>query len=177
MKIIINIFGPSTAGKSTVTEMLQQRIERLYTVDFDVVKRQLAGYYWKRDSEVANRLTYDVLRSVSATELPVLALLPPAMNEAEYSRVVGVASQTGRQLINIEITAPKDVLMHRYRERMRTLRESGSTWKIKTLDEFEEKLKQLYYSPVNARTFDSSILSQQEITEEIIAILKESTAE
>ncbi|AHB42258.1 hypothetical protein RAAC3_TM7C00001G0401 [Candidatus Saccharibacteria bacterium RAAC3_TM7_1] len=173
MKVVINIFGPSTAGKSTVSELLQERIERLYTVDFDVIKRQLAGYYWKRDAEIARDLTYETLRSVSMTELPILALLPTPKDKTEYNRIVDIARQTKRKLLNIEITAPDEVLIQRYEERLKAIKASGSTWKFKTLDEFKEKLAQRYYIPTDVQTFDSSVSSPQGIVDRIMKIIEE----
>lgn len=165
--IIINIFGPSSAGKSTIAELLQGHIERLYTVDFDVVKRQLAGYYWKRDRNVSEQITFDTLISATKAELPILALLPPPKQKEAYERIVAVAEESGYSLINVEITAPKEVLIERYQDRLQKIQESGTTWKFKTLDEFKANLDVVYYRPDNTITFDSSIKSPDNIFQDI----------
>jgi dephospho-CoA kinase len=99
---IINVFGAMTTGKSTLVENLQKHIDRIYTVDYDVVKRQIAGFYSKRDRAIATQLTYDTLRAVAKTELSIIALLPPPENEATYKQV----EELGRRVINIELVAP-----------------------------------------------------------------------
>lgn len=159
MKVIINLFGPSTAGKSTIAELLHEHIDQLYTVDFDVVKRQISGYHWKRDSDVAQQITLDTLASVSKTDLTILALLPPPKSKETYERTQDIAKGSSYTLINIEITAPDEVLVNRYQDRLRRVQESGTKWKFKTLDEFTAKLREGYYRPDNTVTFDSSVMS------------------
>ncbi len=167
MKVIFNIFGPSTAGKSTTAELLEPEFERLYTVDFDVIKRQLSGYHWKRDSATAQKITFDTLASVAATGLTILALLPPPKAEGDYNRLVAIAEINNYTVINIEISAPEEVLVQRYKARLRAIRESGSNWKFKTLDEFKNKLHESYYRPANTISFDSSEMSPDSILEAI----------
>jgi predicted kinase len=170
-QILINIFGPSTAGKSTITELLQEHMERLYTVDFDVVKRQLAGYDWKHDSATATDITYDTLASAAKARLPILALLPPPTRQDAYDRIAVTAKEWHYRLLNIEITAPDEVLIERYQERLRNVEASGTKWKFKTIDEFKTKLKAGYYRPDNTTTFDSSTMSPDEIYSGLLGLI------
>jgi len=167
MKLIINLFGPSAAGKSTIAELLQEQIDQLYTVDFDVIKRQISGYHWKRDSGTAQQITLDTLASVSKTDLTILALLPPPNSKEIFDRTEGIAKASLCTLINIEITAPDEVLVKRYRDRLRQVQESGTKWKFKTLDEFTAKLQEGYYRPDDTVTFDSSVMSPDVIFSKI----------
>lgn len=161
-KIIINIFGPSTAGKSTIAALLQVKFDRLYTVDFDVIKRQINNYHWQRDSKIATQITYDTLKSVSRTNLMMLTLLPPPTIE-DHERLEAITRDYNYNLLDIEITAPKDVLIKRYQERLEQSALSGSNCKFKTLDEFKAKLEDGYYRPDDVITFDSSVQSPTEI--------------
>lgn len=170
-KLIINIFGPSTAGKSTIAEMLQQHIKRLYTVDFDVIKRQIAGYYWKRDRAVANEITHDTFASVASTEMPILLLLPPREDEQSYDQIASVVNRNERLIINIEITAPDEVLIKRYEDRLLRIKESGTNWKFKTLDEFRRFIKTPYYRPNDTHSFDSSISTPDQILAQILKLI------
>jgi len=170
-KLMINIFGPSTAGKSTIAEMLQEHIERLYTVDFDAVKRQIAGYYWKRDRAVATEITHDTLASVANTELPILVLLPTRGDEQSYDRIASTASNHGRILLNIEITAPNEVLIERYKDRLRKIKESGTNWKFKTLDEFIDFIKTPYYRPEDTHSFNSATNTPDQILTQILKLI------
>jgi adenylate kinase family enzyme len=171
MKLIINLFGPSTAGKSTIAELLEKHIDQLYTVDFDVIKRQISGYHWKRDSGTARQITLDTLASVSKTDLTILALLPPPKFKELFDRTEDIAKASSYTLINIEITAPEEVLVRRYQDRLRQVEESGTKWKFKTLDEFKARLQEGYYRPDNTVTFDSSVMSPDLIFNKILELI------
>ena len=168
---IINIFGPMTAGKSTTAIFLKAHIERLYTVDFDVVKRQISNYYSPRDHELANEITYDTLASVAKSELPIVALLPPPKDQASYERISDIAKQNGRRLINIEITAPLEVLVKRYTERIKSVTESGNVIRLRTPEEFKHAVKSPYYKPTDSHVIDSSLFSPEEIFEQVKSLL------
>lgn len=165
---MVNIFGPSAAGKSTIADLFKKRINRLYTVDFDVVKRQISGYDFKRDRDLASKLTYGTLSLVSQTGLPILVLLPPPNNQEAYSCVADIAKYASYTLLNIEITAPDEVLVERYQKRLLELQESVTKHKLKTLDEFKTILKAAYYRPSNTVSFDSSLKSPDEMFREIL---------
>lgn len=165
---MINILGPSTAGKSTIAELLEEHIDRIYSVDFDKVKRQISGYYWKRDRDIAEKIAFDTLSSVAETGLPILILFPPPKEEVTNNRIAEVAKTNGYMLLNIEITAPEEVLIERYHKRLQSVQKSGSKWKFKTLEEFKENLKIPYSRPADTITFDSSQKTPDEIFESII---------
>jgi adenylate kinase family enzyme len=168
---ILNIYGPSTAGKSTLAELLQSSIQRVYTVDYDVIKRQIAGYDHKTDKQVATDLTYEFLASVAKTDLPILSLLPPPPDESAYRKIEHIAETCNRQLINVEITAPEEVLVARYEDRLRQVRESGSQWKFRTIEEFKDGISKPYYRADDTITFDSSLLLPKEILAKVQSLL------
>jgi adenylate kinase family enzyme len=166
-KHIINIFGPSTAGKSTVASLLREHIEGLYTVDFDIIKRQLTGYYWKRDSATCKQLTLDALAAATKAGLPILLLYPPLTSKDEFEVIAAIAEARGYTLLNLEITAPKEVLIARYEDRLQRVRESGTNWKFKTLAEFKATLGAGYFKPDGA----TSITSHDHTPDEIFGLI------
>jgi len=170
---MVNIFGPSTAGKSTLARLIEDRIDRLYTVDFDVIKRQLSGYHWRRDSEVAAIISLGTLESVARIGLPILSSFPAPDSEATYNRIADAARRNDYKIVNIEITAPNDVLVARYEDRLRRIKESGTNWKFKTLDEFKQRLLEPYYRPEGSFSFDSSKMSPDEILAAVDTILQQ----
>lgn len=167
-KYIINIFGAMTTGKSTLVESLQKHIDRIYTVDYDVVKKQISGFYSSRDRETATKITYDTLASVAEAGLDILALLPPPKDEGTYDRVERIAQNNGYKVINIELVAPLDILVERYKQRLDFLQNAGEdTGKLRTVDEFKETVQTPYFKPDNVTTFDSSLLPPDEIFEQV----------
>lgn len=162
------------SGKSTSADLLKEHIDRIDTVDFDAVKKQISGYDSSRDKVVATAITYDTLRSVSQTDLPVLALLPPPKDSEMYDRIVIIAKASNRKIINIELTAPLETLTSRYPDWLRlhqALQESGNKVNLRTLDEFKQAVQAPYFRPDDTHTFDSSSLSPNEIFEQVKAYL------
>lgn len=171
-KHIINVFGAMTTGKSTLVEHLQTHIDRIYTVDYDVVKKQISGFYSSRDRETATKITYDTLASVAEVGLDILALLPPPKDEETYSRVGRIAQNNGYKVINIELVAPLDILVERYKQRLGSLQDSGEDIsKLRTAEEFKETVQTPYFKPDNTVTFDSAELSPDEIFEQVKKLL------
>ncbi|HEX4662014.1 MAG TPA: AAA family ATPase [Candidatus Saccharimonadales bacterium] len=171
MNIIINLFGPSAAGKSTTAHLLQEKIDNLQIVDFDVIKRQIPGYDWQVHSQKGRDMTLEVLKSESQQRLPILLLMPSARNGEEYERIQSIADTNEYQLLNIEITAPEEILIQRYKDRMQNIDPSKKGWKFKTVDEFKAKLKEVYYKPNNTVTLDTSQLAPEEIADNIFKLL------
>lgn len=170
-KLLINIFGPSTAGKSTLADMMHDRIDRLYTVDYDIIKRQISHYRWQRDSQVGTELSYDTLAAVAKFGLSILLLMPPPKTSEDHARVVELADEHGYRLHNIEITAPREVLIERYQARLDMIRQSGSKAAFRTIDEFIAKLDIPYYRPDDAVSYDSSVMSPDEIFEQVMSLI------
>lgn len=160
---MINIFGSPTSGKSTIVELLQSHIERLYTVDFDVVKHQISNYTWSRDSIVAQDITYDTLASASKTGLPIAVLLPKPKEQEDYERIEIIANDNGYKLLNVELSAPEEVLIARYQDRLSKIEDSELVRRMKNLDEFKVYIRTPYFRPINTVTFDSSVQKPNEI--------------
>lgn len=165
--VMVNIFGSPTTGKSTIVELLQQHIDRLYTVDFDVIKHQISGYSWKRDSQVALNITYENLASAAKSDLQIAVLIPKPKDQAAYERIADIARDNGYQLINIELTAPKDVIMQRYQDRLANIADTALVRRMKNLDEFNVYVSTPYYRPEDTHTFDSAVMDPDEIFQKI----------
>lgn len=170
MGFIIYLFGPSAAGKSTTAELLQKSISGLDVIDFDVIKRRIPNYDWTQHANRGKSMTLDALRLNGLTENNMLLLMPSPKNKQEFDLIRAIADARHYTLLNIELTAPQDVLVGRYRDRLANIDPSKKDWKFKTLDEFKTKLKQPYYLPDGTISFDSSLNSPDEIVQSIIKL-------
>lgn len=166
--MLINIFGPSTAGKSTIMKLLQKNIANLIIVDYDIAKQQIPDYDWKQHGKSARDATLAMLRSALATGRPTLLLYPPPKDETDYRQIISIARENNYQLENIEMTAPDNVLIERYQQRLATIDPVKTYWKMRTVDEFKTKLQDGYYTPLDTISFDSSQLSPDEILQTLL---------
>lgn len=165
---IINLFGYSCTGKSTVVDVLRSEIKGLYTVDVDIIKLQLSGYYWKNDRDKALGLTTGMLNVAVDQKLPVLFLMAPFASADEFNRRMHHAIESGYRIIHVEMTAPEEVLIERYRAR---LADWNSHHTPKTLEEYIEVLHTPYYRPEDTIQYDSSLQTPEEIAGAIQQLL------
>jgi adenylate kinase family enzyme len=172
MNFIINLFGPSAAGKSTTAALLKAHIDDLEIIDFDVIKRQIPEYDWQKHAQAGREMTLDQLRSATEREAKILLLMPSSKNQEEFSKINSIAANQNYQLINVGITAPQDILIDRYKDRLANIDPAKKKWKFKTLDEFKAKLAEPYYIPKNTTTFDSSIHSPVDIVSAILVLIQ-----
>lgn len=154
-KTLVYIFGQPCTGKSTLVDKIIASQDGIYCVDFDVVKRQLSGYYWKRDKDFARQLTQEFLELVVKSEKPIIALLPMPSNEQEYDYYFAPARAAGYQIINVMLVLDRDEHIERYKVRLESIRRSNPDFKVKTLDEFIAVLDQDYYIPEDTVVLDS----------------------
>lgn len=167
-KTLINIFGQPCTGKSTLVDKIVASQDGIYTVDFDVVKRQLSGYYWKRDREFARRLTKEFLDLVVGSDKPIITLLPMPISEAEYDYHFNSAKASGYRIVNVMLTLDRDEHIKRYKVRLESIRKNNPGFKVKTLDEFSAILDDEYYVPSDTTVLDSGKLGPDALYEEFL---------
>lgn len=168
-RFIINLFGNMTTGKSTVAVLLQNSIPGLCTVDYDVIKRQIAGYDANRECyrETAANLTRSFLHTVvNDTQLPVLVLLPVNANYDSFSETWGSVNDP---VLHVLLFAPDEVLHNRFDERVRKLVEKGTPEEeIPKSEHFRNQLSRSYYRPDGTVLYDTSQLSPDFIAGNIL---------
>lgn len=168
IKTLVNVLGQPCTGKSTLVDKIVASQDGLYTVDFDVVKRQLSGYYWKRDREFARRLTKEFLDLVVGSGKPIITLLPMPVNEAEYEYHFSSAKAAGYKIINVMLTLDRDKHIERYKVRLESIRKNNPDLKVKTLEEFSVVLDGEYYVPDNTLVLDSGKFDADALYEEFL---------
>lgn len=171
-KTIVNIFGNPCTGKSTLVEKIMANQDGLYCVDYDVVKRQISGYYWKRDSEFARGLTRDFLKLVVGSGRPIVSLLPMARSEEEYAYYFESAVEAGYQVINIKLFVERKTLIERYKVRLASIARENPELRVKTLEEFMVSIDQPAFTPDSAYVIDGGAHNAAAVYDEFSQILK-----
>lgn len=170
-KTLVYIFGQPCTGKSTLVDKIIASQDGIYCVDFDVVKRQLSGYYWKRDKDFARQLTQEFLELVVKSEKPIIALLPMPSSEQEYDYYFAPARAAGYQIINVMLVLDRDEHIERYKVRLESIRRSNPDFKVKTIDEFITTLDIQIYIPQDTLVIDSGKLDADGVYDEFSARL------
>ncbi len=168
---LVNIFGYPCVGKSTLVEKIMENQTGIYCVDFDVIKRQLSGYYWKRDRDFSKKLTRDFLDIVVKSGKPIVSLLPMADTQEDYDYYVSSAIEAGYNILNVMLVMDREPLVDRYEARLKSIQEQNPNFRVKTLDEFMEFLDKPIFIPKNTKVIDSGINNSEGVFDEFSQVV------
>lgn len=170
MKTALYLSGPSCSGKSTVEAELAERIPGAYTVAYDKLKWQLAGYNRDRDRETVKELLVGFFEVVCRKGLPIF-LQAFMRTEDEYDRYLDIAKANGYKVVSVQLTAPTDVLIARFRERVARATAAGSNISVTDEDLYRKNLEWSAYAPEGTPVFDTTKATPGEIADQIVLLL------
>ncbi|MEK7132708.1 MAG: AAA family ATPase [Patescibacteria group bacterium] len=172
-KFVIHLSGKSCSGKSSVAKILSDRLPSIYTIAYDKLKRQLAGYHRDKHAHLIKNLTLGFFEVVCKENISVL-LLSGFKNKTEYLQYREITEKYGYTFVFIELTAPMDILLHRFRERVENAKREGG--KLSVTDEglFLENASKDWFVPKGAVSFDTSKTAPEIIADQIIGLLQSS---
>lgn len=171
-KFAIHIAGPSCSGKTTFSNALGERFPDLYIISFDKLKWQLAGYHRDKHSALIKDIELGVFEVICKKEIP-LTLDFFCAHAREYAACQSIAKTYGYAFLSIQLTAPTEVLLERFRKRAQKAKEIGSKVTITDEKMFFELLDKKAYVPPGTPVFDTSVTSTAEIVDATIAALEQ----
>jgi len=147
----------------------------MYTISYDRMKRQLAGYDRTKDGPLIDDLSMGLFELVCRKQIPIL-LDFYFVSETGYLACRNVAEQNGYIFIDLELTAPMPVLLERFHERRQESGPLGTEALNMTEEGFVERAERKFYFPQGTPVFDTSKISPEKISEEIIGRILPSKA-
>ena len=172
-KFILAIHGPMCSGKSTITKIFMER-DNMYRGSYDAQKWQISNYTPDKPNhrEIGKRLTLSSVATAVENGLSVVLDGGLMEYQNEYKKI---AKQHGYHYISINIESPVEILRQRFLDRVAQAQHDGSKKiSVTTIKGFEDRYN--WYTNGNkdldAPTFDSSVLSPQEIVEKIDTIIE-----
>lgn len=170
-KLIISLQGRSCTGKSTVGDSIKEKYLGIYTIDYDRVKRQLSGYDHKVDAADMRDMSLGFFEVACKSGKPILLLVPPFHDEAQFLQYKDIADKFGYIFYFVDLTASREVLIARYRERLQNVEKLGKA-AIKTEEEYLKTLETPYFRPTHTITFDTSNGGSEEIADKILGAIE-----
>jgi predicted kinase len=170
MKTVLLIAGPSCSGKSALEAELCRRAPGTYVVAYDKLKWQLAGYDRDRDRETVKELLFGFFEVVCRRGLPVI-LQTIMRSEDEYRRYADVAREHGYRMAAVRLSAPEDVLVARFRDRVLDAARNGSNISVTDEGTYRKNLATPFFVPDDAPAFDTSVASVSAIADELERLL------
>lgn len=166
--LIVN--GPSCAGKSAVADYLCENYGSIFKANGDRIKWLISDYNRSVHKEVANDMLDSVIKVALYNGLSALK-----EGTFEPERYIKIADEFDVPLMVANISAPSEVLMERFQERIEA-KQNGA--KISNTD--PERLKELHQMYLNTKMetsleFDSSRQSPEEISQAIVEYIRNNT--
>ncbi len=165
-KFVIHLSGPSCSGKSTTKDELEKRFQGMYTVSFDKLKWQLAGYHRDKDIPLVKKITAGLFEVVCKLGIPVL-LDGFFRGEDDYWESRKMAESLGYNFVTIKLNAPREVLLARFRDRVQKSIQMNTKISVTDEDIFLKNLSQEYYTPEGTPVFDTSKVTSAEVADQI----------
>lgn len=165
-KFVLQISGPGCAGKSSLAEAIGSIFPGTYYLAYDRLKWQLSGYNRDKDRQIIHKIQkalFDILLSIS---LPIVTEMF-LHDEDEYREFQAVAARHGYAVTYIALTAPRGVLVERFRARIKSAEEKGTKISLTNEELFIENLSRKSFVPTNTPEYDTSITDVKEIAAEI----------
>jgi RNase adaptor protein for sRNA GlmZ degradation len=167
-KIVLCFSSYSCTGKTETVNLINEQYRGFYTVAFDKQKWLLSGYERTRDNALIKEIVLDLFEDVCKRNLPII-LMSPMTTEETYLRHKKIAEDNGYEMYFISLTAPRDVLIQRFRERVESakLKESKT---IAQTDEgiFLETLDRGFYTSPDTLVIDTSTNTPEEVVAQLL---------
>ncbi len=166
-KFIIAFLGYACTGKSTVARALADRASDIYLVSTDKQKWLLSGYDRNTHPVPIKEITFGLFEAVCKTGLSIQ--LEYIRTEEDYLAAKEMADKYGYELRCFEFTAPRDVLLERFHERVEEAKKTGMQISVTREEVFLGILDKGYYAPAGIPVFDTTKLSTEEIVEGVLS--------
>lgn len=167
---MIHISGHSCTGKSTIFRMLQEQYPGCYFVSYDKQKWLLAGYQRDRDTLTVRQIVYGLFETVCKLGLPILQDFGflESRDVPEYEQYKKILDQYGYRVVSVMLTAPQEVLVERFRQRVENAKKMGTRISVDNEALFIANLeKKIWIAAEDTLTFDTSVMSAEEICKAI----------
>lgn len=172
-RFVIHIAAPSCCGKSSTFESLRAKLPEAYTISYDKLKWQVSRYHRDLHKALVKKLALGFFEVVCKEHIPVF-LETMMEDEAEYATYKGIAEEHGYVFLSIELTAPIEVLLSRFRQRIEEVKKEGR--KISVMDEevFLSQTSKRKFVHESTPVWDTSTADSDSIANDVIKLLSSS---
>ncbi|EKE29678.1 MAG: hypothetical protein ACD_2C00122G0005 [uncultured bacterium (gcode 4)] len=161
-KSIIHIHWTSCSGKSTLFEEVRKNNPGIFTVSSDYLKWQLDGYNSAAHKDLIEEFVFSALETACKNGLMII--LDSYMRTGEiYERFMDISNRYWYVFHDYLITAPRDILIGRFRDRIESVKVSGRTTSVMDEMIFIKNMEKKFYVPEGIKVFDTSAMNIQEI--------------
>ena len=169
--------GPMGTGKTTVSKLLNEKLEGTARVGLDNVKRFISGFekdhkYTKITQKVIHAMVNEYLKS------GVSVITEWVMRKERVEHFIKIAKKNNVRFFTYELDAPKHLLIKRIKQRhFKQIRQKSEEFPKRTINETKKNFEKNYNFHIENRydhtkTLDSEKLSADQIVKKILKDIK-----
>lgn len=151
--------------------MIMEEVPGMYRVSSDHLKWEISGYDRHTHRDLKHRITKGLFETILKEGIPVL-LDTLLRSEESYLEFRNLADHYGYEFLTVELTAPQELLVKRFHERVERSEAGAGKISIKTEEDFLLQLARKPHVPKDSPLFDTSKTDAAEITQEILKKLQ-----
>lgn len=168
---VLHLSGASCSGKSTVGSAFAEILPGIYVVSHGKLKWQLSGYNRDKDMPLMRNILRGFFEVVCKQGVPIL-LDAIVRTEEDYKYFKDVAEANGYRFISVKLTAPKEILLNRFRERIENGKKNNVKISITSEELFWANIENEFFTPEGTPSFDTSKTSPSEVASQILVLIQ-----
>jgi predicted kinase len=167
-QFVILLYGPPCSGKSATADSLMVRHNGLFRVSPDRVKWFVSGYGGGPFRKEVSQVVLDMASSALTQGFSLIVEANARILKKTWPKYKALAEQNSVAYFELNLEAPLDLLKERLARRMAKSLVSGKNHTLRDPEDLERRHKAyLAYRKDSIQTFDSSVLSLDDIAEKI----------
>lgn len=167
-QFVILLYGPPCSGKSATALFMMVKHSGLFRVSPDTVKWFVSGYGGGPFRKNVSQVTVDMASSALTQGFSLIVEANATILKKMWPQYKALSEQNNVAFFEINLEAPLDLLKKRLAGRMAKSLVSGKKHFLRDPEDLERRYKAyLAYKKDSIQTFDSSVLSLDDIAEKI----------
>jgi hypothetical protein len=172
-QFVLIVNAPPDADQAKVINALACGKERRFIASANRIKWLISDYSAeKTDRDMLNHVLFDLATSAYAKGLSLIVEGSVSILRGWAKQYLGLVPEYGGASIQVNVEAPYEVLVKRFQERVARADAEGKKISIRKVSDLKERYD-IYQSLKNVQlpTFDSSVMSPEQIAQEIEKLL------
>ncbi len=170
-KTLIVINGPTCVGKSAVITELGKLRKGFFHLSYDRVKWCFLDYKSGSHADEIYRMLEALMKECVATGTSVIK--DGGLYKEKIVPLVELAKDADYKIVEVNLEAPKDVLIKRFEDRVERANKNGREGFANLSEERFWELNEMYEFSKNGelKTYDTSLMSSEEIAKDILSLV------
>lgn len=171
-QFILIINGPIVSGKTWAVNVIMDNYKKIFRLSANKIKFLISDYTPDRDRKLVQECLMSIADKLLENGMSLITEGGSVKQGDLNKSLEDLGKKHGIKVIYVNIEAPLDILKQRFADRLKTSQERGSKLSVTDEKGFVERYDAyMKLKDANWPTFDSSVLSPEEIASGIMKLV------